>query len=359
VTLYVTFHGKTLSTKFNTGLVVMPEGIELNTHSAVINVGQRLLLKAVVTPENAISTAVVWRSSNTGVATVSDAGLVRAVGIGTAIITAETVDGKYADTCKVSVKNAATDDDDDRGSVKRPSPSTESPSPATISANDGAVMVEYTVPSGSAPTLTLSDEKIAELIEKASDNVVLDVSNIPDAEDVALTAKLFAAAAEAGKGVEIIFAEGSVTFGKKACGGISESALGKSVTVSVKRAEADLNAAQAASAGANPVFEVSVSVGGTVLNSFAGNIEIRLPYTLGQGEDPNTVVVYSLDEQGNMSVIKNCVYSDGMIIFVTDRLAKFVIATKPVAFTDVAGHWAQASITKAGARGLVTGYEDG
>ena len=59
-------------------------------------------LTAIVSPENATNKMVYWSSSNSNVATVSENGLITAVGGGTAIITAHTVDGVIA-TCEVSV----------------------------------------------------------------------------------------------------------------------------------------------------------------------------------------------------------------------------------------------------------------
>jgi len=60
-------------------------------------------LIAIVLPENATNKAVVWSSSNISVADVDENGVVTAVGNGTAIIIAATVDGGYKATCEVKV----------------------------------------------------------------------------------------------------------------------------------------------------------------------------------------------------------------------------------------------------------------
>ena len=71
--------------------------------------GQAHQLTATVSPDDATSTEVTWKSSNTGVATVSAAGKVTAKGKGAATITCTAKDGsgKKA-TCKVTVKLPVT-----------------------------------------------------------------------------------------------------------------------------------------------------------------------------------------------------------------------------------------------------------
>lgn len=69
---------------------------------AKITTGKSFTLKATVAPSNTTD-KVVWKSSNTKVATVSANGTVKAVKAGTAVITATA--GKVKATCKVTVAN--------------------------------------------------------------------------------------------------------------------------------------------------------------------------------------------------------------------------------------------------------------
>ncbi len=77
--------------------------LTLNKTSATIDNGSQFQLIATVAPENAFQ-HVVWTSSDNDVALVDVNGLVNAVGAGTAVITAATIDGtnRYAQ-CEITV----------------------------------------------------------------------------------------------------------------------------------------------------------------------------------------------------------------------------------------------------------------
>ena len=66
-------------------------------------------LLAEVIPKNASNPGLLWYSSNPSVARVNADGYVSALSAGTAVITAETIDGGFRDTCTVSVWGELTD----------------------------------------------------------------------------------------------------------------------------------------------------------------------------------------------------------------------------------------------------------
>ena len=79
--------------------------VKLNKTKSTMTVGKKQTLKATVTPKKASSKAVVWKSSNTKVATVTSKGVVKAKKAGTVTITATAKDGSgKKETCKVTVK---------------------------------------------------------------------------------------------------------------------------------------------------------------------------------------------------------------------------------------------------------------
>ena len=82
-------------------------GVDLDKDEAGLSKGGSLTLTATVKPANATNKGVTWSSNNTSVATVSN-GVVKAVGIGNAVITVKTNDGGYTDTCSITVTGPPT-----------------------------------------------------------------------------------------------------------------------------------------------------------------------------------------------------------------------------------------------------------
>ena len=81
-------------------IIPQPSSVKLNYSSKVVTLGKQTKFKATVNPTNA-NQAVTWRSNNTRVATVDKNGLVKAKGVGTAVIYAKTINGKQV---KATVK---------------------------------------------------------------------------------------------------------------------------------------------------------------------------------------------------------------------------------------------------------------
>ncbi|MEF2920665.1 MAG: Ig-like domain-containing protein [Acutalibacteraceae bacterium] len=90
--------------------VVQPvTDIKLSTTNLKLNINTSATLSSTVTPVNATTKTVRYSSSNTSVATVTNKGIIKAVGVGACTITAKTVDGsnKIA-TCTVVVNQPVT-----------------------------------------------------------------------------------------------------------------------------------------------------------------------------------------------------------------------------------------------------------
>ncbi|MDD4172124.1 MAG: FN3 associated domain-containing protein [Syntrophomonas sp.] len=87
-----------------------PTGVILDQSQVELKVGGTFELEAFVGPDNAADKRVTWSSSDTGVATVDNHGLVTVIGSGTAIITAKTVVGGFTATCTIKAGNESTPD---------------------------------------------------------------------------------------------------------------------------------------------------------------------------------------------------------------------------------------------------------
>ena len=81
-------------------------GITLDKSTLALAVGGSEQLTATIEPPAATNQNVVWSSNNTGVATVSSAGVVTAIAPGTATIFADTEDGGHTASCTVTVTAA-------------------------------------------------------------------------------------------------------------------------------------------------------------------------------------------------------------------------------------------------------------
>ena len=97
---------KTCKIKVTVGTPVTK--VKLNKTKANLNVGKSLTLKTTLSPKKPSNKGIIWKSSNTKIATVTSKGVVKAKKAGTVKITATAKDGsgKKA-TCKVTVKKAA------------------------------------------------------------------------------------------------------------------------------------------------------------------------------------------------------------------------------------------------------------
>ena len=83
---------------------IQPTGIKATPETSTLyGLNGTVKLSANVMPSNATNKTVTWSSRNTSVATVSSDGTVKAVGYGTAVITAKTVNG-LTSNCTINVK---------------------------------------------------------------------------------------------------------------------------------------------------------------------------------------------------------------------------------------------------------------
>ncbi len=83
-------------------------GVTLDKNELVLTAGVTAALNATVAPADATNRIVTFTSSNEKVVTVSSAGLLTAVGAGTATVTATTADGGFTATVKVTVNADST-----------------------------------------------------------------------------------------------------------------------------------------------------------------------------------------------------------------------------------------------------------
>ena len=101
ITVTTTDGNKTATCAVTVTAPVAVTGVSLNKNSTSIEVGSSETLIATISPNDASNQTINWSTSDANVATVS-AGVVTAVGKGTATITATTADGGYTASCTVT-----------------------------------------------------------------------------------------------------------------------------------------------------------------------------------------------------------------------------------------------------------------
>lgn len=84
--------------------------IKLNKTSLDLKVGEESTLSAAVTPDTATNKSIIWSSNKASVADIDSNGKVKAIGAGSAIITATSSDGSKQDICIVTVSNPSNPD---------------------------------------------------------------------------------------------------------------------------------------------------------------------------------------------------------------------------------------------------------
>ena len=83
---------------------------------------------------------------------------------------------------------------------------------------------------------------------------------------------------------------------------------------------------------------------------------VEVPYTLQPGEDPNNIVIYYIDDSGNLTMVQNCVYDQltGTVSFLTDHFSEYAVGYVSTDFDDVSG-WYADSVNFLAARGIING----
>lgn len=98
----IEFEKLTKSANYRAPIIKVTE-LKINTSKIELEEGTSFKLNVIVLPNDSTNKEVKWTSSNESIATVTNEGLVRAIGIGTVTITAKSIDGNKNASCEVTV----------------------------------------------------------------------------------------------------------------------------------------------------------------------------------------------------------------------------------------------------------------
>ncbi|KRE69759.1 discoidin domain-containing protein [Paenibacillus sp. Soil750] len=114
----------------------------------------------------------------------------------------------------------------------------------------------------------------------------------------------------------------------------------------------------------NTVYDFNLHVNGQRVSQFEGtdSVKVETDYSPKPGENPHQIIVYSLSDDGNLSIVKTAKYdvTTGKIVWNASHFSKYAIAYNSVGFTDLAKvTWAKEIIESLAARGIINGMENG
>lgn len=149
-----------------------------------------------------------------------------------------------------------------------------------------------------------------------------------------------------------------MTFDSNALSAIASQA-GGDVTFSVSKVDsASLTSEARALVGDRPVFDFTVKSGDKTISSFNGNVQVSVPYSPMPGEDPDAIVIYYINDQGELEIVTNCKFdpATGTVTFVTNHFSEYAVGYNKVTFTDVPSNaWYAKAVSFIAARGITNG----
>jgi Bacterial surface proteins containing Ig-like domains len=330
--------------------VTSVNGVTLNKYNLNLKVGGTETLTATINPADADNKQVTWSSSNPTVATVNDSGLVTAAGSGSANITVTTEDGHRIATAVVTVTTSGGG-----GTTQPGTPSTGSSDSVTV--QGGQVTVQSSADASGNVAVSINNQDIQKALAQDNDQT-LDVTVKPSAGTKSVTVDI----PVSGVQHNIRIDSGLVSFtvsGKL----LTEKTAATLQVKATKVEDSQLSAEAKKQLDGHAVYDLEVSLDGVKLTNLeAGSIRAAIPYVLGAAEDPNQVVVYYLNANGQLEVVKNAAYNKatGMVEFSPLHFSRYSAASVHIAFSDLTHvAWAKDSILYLAAREVIQGIGSG
>ena len=188
-------------------------------------------------------------------------------------------------------------------------------------------------PSGGSVTASQMESAVKKADEGASITIKATGSS-----KISLPASGLESAADNDNSLTLDLRYGEVTLSPDALSAVADQA-GSTVTLTVAPVDTDeLNSRQQAAVGDAPVFDLTIRSGSTVISDFDGGlVTVSIPYELPSNQDPAGVVVWFMDDDGNITPCETMYDTrTETVIFTTRHFSKYVIGyEEPTVFTDV------------------------
>jgi alpha-tubulin suppressor-like RCC1 family protein len=125
--------------------------------------------------------------------------------------------------------------------------------------------------------------------------------------------------------------------------------------------EKELHEEQQRMVGGSPVYDITAvlkKANGTTenVNNLNREVQVRIPYKLRSGEDPESITVFYMDNKGNLeNKIGRYDSSTGTVRFATIHFSKYLIKQNLVSFKDIQNKSEKRKIEMLASKGIVIG----
>ena len=79
--------------------------------------------------------------------------------------------------------------------------------------------------------------------------------------------------------------------------------------------------------GDRPTYQLTASSGDDSIHELGGEVTVTIPYTLSEGEDPESIVVFYVDDDGILHAMPTT-YENGVVSFTTDHFSYYTIQSE-------------------------------
>ncbi len=163
------------------------------------------------------------------------------------------------------------------------------------------------------------------------------------------------------KALTLVSSVGAITLDEKVLS-LSERTSDGNLVLSLSKEDTDgLPSSVRERVGDSPVYSLSLVSGGIPITDFqGGTARVTLDYALQEGEDPNRIIMYYLDEEGALKTLSASSYdaAGGKVTFVTGHFSLFSMGYGTVNLTDISG-WYGDAVNFLSARGIISGADNG
>lgn len=159
-------------------------------------------------------------------------------------------------------------------------------------------------------------------------------------------------------GVSVMTPLAAVTFDRASLAAIVDGSSENFALTISQLDHSNVDASTQDTVGDRPIFSFTVTSGGNVFSQFQGNAWVTLPYVKAASEDSNAIIVYYINEQGQLETVTHSIYDEASqtITFRTTHFSAYAVGYKEVGFNDVpALAWYKDAVSFIAARGITTG----